>query len=1175
MDIKEYFGNINKNIERCYGFAEKARAKGLDPCAFVEIPVTRNMAERVEGLIGSVAEQIKGKGLVQRIEELEKEYGKGDWRVAFIISLEVAKQKFCKFEDEREAIEVGIRTGFTYHTLGIVAAPLEGFIGLRLKKRKDGKEYFSIRYAGPVRGAGGTAEAFSVILSDYLRVKMGYAAYDPNEKEIERYVTEIRDYQERVTNLQYFPSADEIRHLVKNIPVEINGDPTETIEVSNYKDLPRIETNIIRGGVCLVIAEGIAQKSPKLLARLSKWGEEFGVRWSFIDDFLALQKKIKSKGKKKEEESMEKLSPNYTYIADLVAGRPVLTHPLRNGGFRLRYGRSRVSGYSAASIHPATQYILNKFIAIGTQIKLERPSKAAAITSCDSIDGPIVKLDDGSVQQINSTKTARALVSRVKEILYLGDLLFSFGDFSENNHSLVPAGYCDEWWIKEFEKQIVNMFGTLDANKVAELADISSQEVDFLFEFPNKKNKARHCINIAKKLEIPLHPRFTFFWNSINYEELNLLLRWLDESKVIEEKGDIDRIVFPFNEKPKRVLELLGVPHVVATNEYVVVEKDNAISLFITLGLEDKSLKEVIEIVKASEGEEVLEIINKLIPFEIRDKNGTFIGARMGRPEKSKMRKLTGSPQVLFPVGDEGGRLRSFNAAMDKGAITADFPQYMCKSCGTDTIFGVCERCNKKTQRVYFCKDCGMIEEEECAEHGPAKTYTNKTIDINHYFKKSIEILGFTTYPDLIKGVRGTSNKDHIPEHLVKGILRAKHDIYVNKDGTTRYDMSELPLTHFKPKEVGTSVENLIELGYEKDINGKELEDDNQVLEIKPQDIVLPGGKSNPDESAEDVLLRVTKFVDELLVTLYNQKPFYNVKNKDDLRGLLVIGLAPHISAGTVGRIIGFSQAQGCYAHPLWHAALRRDCDGDECCVMLLMDSLLNFSRQFLPDKRGGRTMDAPLVLTTKLIPAEVDDMAQGLDIPWSYPLELYEAALEYKSPKDMNIDQIGKRLNTPEQYEKMGYTHESSDINKGIRCSAYKILPTMQEKLMEQMDLAEKIRAVDDFGVAALVIEKHFIKDIKGNLRKFSMQMFRCVKCNAKYRRPPLSGKCTACGGKIIFTISEGSVVKYLEPSISLADKYDVEPYLKQTLELTKRRIEGVFGKEKEKQEGLGKWFG
>jgi DNA polymerase II large subunit len=156
-----------------------------------------------------------------------------------------------------------------------------------------------------------------------------------------------------------------------------------------------------------------------------------------------------------------------------------------------------------------------------------------------------------------------------------------------------------------------------------------------------------------------------------------------------------------------------------------------------------------------------------------------------------------------------------------------------------------------------------------------------------------------------------------------------------------------------------------------------------------------------------------------------------------------------------------------------------------------------------------------------------------------------------------------------------MGFTHDTENINAGVLCSAYKTLPSMQDKLLEQMKLAEKLRAVDESDVARLVIEKHFIRDIKGNLRKFSQQEFRCVNCNEKYRRPPLLGKCTACGGKIIFTISEGSIIKYLEPSISLANKYELPNFLKQSLELTKRRIEGVFGKEKEKQEGLGKWFG
>ena len=219
--------------------------------------------------------------------------------------------------------------------------------------------------------------------------------------------------------------------------------------------------------------------------------------------------------------------------------------------------------------------------------------------------------------------------------------------------------------------------------------------------------------------------------------------------------------------------------------------------------------------------------------------------------------------------------------------------------------------------------------------------------------------------------------------------------------------------------------------------------------------------------------------------------------------------------------------------------------------------------------------MDAPLVLTSILTPSEVDDMAFDVDIAWSYPLEMYEAALDYKMPWDVKVKQIKDTLDKPEQYEGFGFTHDTSDVNSGVTCSAYKMLPSMEETLRGQMDLAFKIRAVDTSDVARLVIEKHFIKDTRGNLRKFSSQEFRCVNCNEKFRRPPMLGKCTECKGKLLFTISEGSVIKYLMPTVSLAEVYDLSPYLKQTVNLLQRHVESVFGKDKERQEGLGRWFG
>jgi len=528
--------------------------------------------------------------------------------------------------------------------------------------------------------------------------------------------------------------------------------------------------------------------------------------------------------------------------------------------------------------------------------------------------------------------------------------------------------------------------------------------------------------------------------------------------------------------------------------------------------------------------------------------------------KKAKMRKLTGSPHVLFPIGEEGGRLRSFQSAIENSKVTAEFPLFHCKECDNKTIFSVCEICDKKTDKNYYCKICGLITEEKC-RHGVAATHLKQEIDINNLFKNYLKKLNIRTYPDLIKGVRGTSNKDHVPEHFIKGIFRAKHDVCVNKDGTIRYDMTQLPLTHFKPREIGISIVKLKEFGYKKDTYGKELKNIDQTIELLPQDIILPSCDESPEHGADKILLKVSFFIDDILKEFYGLEKFYNFKSENDLLGTLVGAIAPHTSTVIVGRIIGFSQTQGFFAHPMFHAATRRDCDGDEASVMLLLDTLLNFSKRYLPDTRGA-TQDAPLVLTSKIIPAEVDDMAFDLDIGWRYPLEFYEACEKFKNPWDIKIEQFAERLDTENQYSNFGFTHNVSNINAGVRCSAYKTLPSMAEKLLGQMDLAEKIRAVDQSDVARLVIEKHLIRDIRGNLRKFSMQQFRCSTCNEKYRRPPLVGRCIKCSGKIIFTISEGSIVKYLEPAISLAEKYDVPSYLKQNLELTKKKYRKHFWK-------------
>src|SRR5208283_1221404 len=104
-----------------------------------------------------------------------------------------------------------------------------------------------------------------------------------------------------------------------------------------------------------------------------------------------------------------------------------------------------------------------------------------------------------------------------------------------------------------------------------------------------------------------------------------------------------------------------------------------------------------------------------------------------------------------------------------------------------------------------------------------------------------------------------------------------------------------------------------------------------------------------------------------------------------DLLGQLVLTLSPHTSCAVLNRVVGFTDANVGFAHPFTIAARRRNCDGDEDTTMLLLDALINFSRDYLPTTIGG-TMDEPLLLTARVMPKEIDDEVHAMEIVDSYP---------------------------------------------------------------------------------------------------------------------------------------------------------------------------------------------
>ena len=63
------------------------------------------------------------------------------------------------------------------------------------------------------------------------------------------------------------------------------------------------------------------------------------------------------------------------------------------------------------------------------------------------------------------------------------------------------------------------------------------------------------------------------------------------------------------------------------------------------------------------------ELVSKISGFEIKNKSSTFVGVRVGRPEKGMPRKMRPPVQGLFPVGRSLGMSRDILAAAEKNGL--------------------------------------------------------------------------------------------------------------------------------------------------------------------------------------------------------------------------------------------------------------------------------------------------------------------------------------------------------------------------------------------------------------------------------------------------------------------------------------------------------------------------
>jgi DNA polymerase II large subunit len=1038
--------------------------------------------------------------------------------------------------DAREAAEQAMRTALAILTEGITAAPIQGIAKVEIKTNPDRTKYLAIYYAGPIRSAGGTEQALTIIVGDHIRRLLKLDRYKPTEDEVARFIEEVRLFERSIARFQYHISDEELRRGIQNIPVEVTGTESDPVEVSTFRNLPRIETNNVRGGALRVVNDGIVGRASKVLTTIEKLHID---GWEWLGSLKEFSKKKKA-----------------GFMADVIAGRPIFSFPSRTGGFRLRYGRARNTGLAAVGIHPATMLVVQNFLAAGTQLRLEGPGKGGIVVPVDSIEPPVVRLKNGSVVRVD-LKNFKRLEKMVDKILFLGDILIGFGDFLYTNKPLRPSGYNEEWWHEELTDAIEQKFGgDLKAAAQAVGASISVLEELLADPFKNKPN-AKEAVAISSVLGVPLHPLFTFFWENVSLDEFRALKNWLLGSETKKEDTVVQEIVGLKDKPIKTILEKLCVPHEVIANKLKIVG-DEAYILAFCLGLHVPDHE-------VDSSGSVLEAIQNFTGIHLREKAPSYVGARMGRPEKAKQREMKPLVHVLFPVGLAGGSRRNLSEASNKAAIEVNLVRRRCPGCNELTFRVKCPRCGSETMLEKFCPQCGRtLKEETCPVcKVSTRSYVRQEVDIRALMVSACRNLKLPMLK-LVKGVKGMTNETKTPEILEKGLLRARHGLSIFKDGTIRFDVTNAPLTHFTPVEVGVSVKQLRKNGYLRDHKGHPLTEPSQICELKLQDVIIP-------KNCAEYFVRVANFLDELLEKVYELPPYYNIKKASDLIGRLVVGLAPHTSVGIVGRIIGFTPLKVCYAHPIWHSAKRRDCDGDEDALMLALDTMLNFSKVYLPSQIGG-IMDAPILIIPIVNPVEVQRQAHEVDIAGKYPASFYEKTWQKAEPRQLTdlIDIVEHRLNTAAQFEGFKYTVPVSNVNMGNPESIYKKFGKMTDKLHSQLVLAEKIEAVDADIVAKKVLTTHFVRDIAGNLRAFTTQKFRCKACNKKFRRLPLLGKCPACGGDLTLTVYRGGIEKYLPEAFKLVKKYGLSEYYAQRLSMVEEEILTLFEGKKPRQISL-----
>ena len=1096
-----------KSIARLYSeqaelehvLADLARSKGTDYSDSVQVIFTKDMVQRVEYFT-------KSKQITRQLRlAISEDYSRIDilWRICNFIYSNVQFDKLLN----TEKIDLAVRASLAISAEGVSSTPEEGFLGI--EEVPDGDIVFlKLKVHSPIRGAGGTIQGVMTIIVDWFRIKMGYDKYVATEQEVCRITNQVLEFSVMHPR-QRMPTSEQIELIVRSCPIFLDALPSEEREVSCYRFLPRIKTPRLRGGLCLVITEGLLLKCKKLQSYVTRFDLE--LEWAWLKKLYPKATKshdIEERDEKLVSEAVEEDAP--TYLSKIISGRPVISLSKSPGNLRVRIGKSYNTGIGQIGLHPSTCHVF-KFLNTGTQLKTEFPGKAASVAPVTGIAPSTVLLKDGSVVRLDCLKYTETVRSEIIKIVDSGEVLITAGDFIQNKAEIPDLGICDQAYLYE------------------------CQDLGITPDLHVKDEQKVVSDSILRRISLP--PLCMPLTHALRSEE------FLHLQECYRQNG------LSLSSSCRALVQLMAITHTVDQLSGAIIPEFPLV--FEQIMCSDAPLIKI--------NQRVYEYLSLNCKCRIRRKGEFTWGARVGRVEGSSPSKTDPSVNWLLfhnKIPDGVNTVKKLLESSAPAQYLMNHVVFKCPACQKVSVHPL--HCGVRGVQVARDKTTnGFVDKYQNTDLTPT-AFSNFTepvlIDLPEKINHSLANMGIILDTPVKIGAN-TYARTLFLESFYKGYLRSKYNVYTIKDGTVRYTCSNAVLTHFSARMVNSTVEKLKQLGYSHDEVGQVLVSSDQIVEMFPQDIVIP-------LNCADYLLNTTRYIDDLLNMEYGLPSHYNCKTVCDMIGQYCIGVSPHTCVGVLSRIIGLSDTNVLMAHPAFHSAKRRNADGDGDNILLYLDSLLNFSYVFL--KQGlGQKMNVPIFLSDFIDLSEVDSECHHVEICNSYDKILYSErdtpckaadVLKYRSILSVEYAQKPSRCSI-----------HTDVLQLPSKANAYKDLESMEEKINAQIEISQLISNCNTTDLVDNLVNSHLLMDIKGNINTFLRQTLKCKNCGTKFDMATLSGDCTSCGGPLHQTVYANSVMKYRHLVQKLSRRFKLKNYTLSKINLLFNELDVIFGKTKQ----------